>query len=310
MPPPAIRCASQNTDLLGESPFWHPVEQCLYWVDIAGKALRRLRPGAADETWPLPEEPGCVAPALSGGLIIALRSRVIHFDPATAADTTLAPAPYDTATSRFNDGRCDPRGRFWSGTVFEPKTAANAALYCLTRAPNGSWSMEHRLGDNVTANGLAFSEDGRRAWWSNTPDHVIYEYDFDAERGELSNQRVFQRFARRAPDAPYGGRPDGVAIDSEGHYWVAMYEGGRVLRFSPHGELRHELLLPVTCPTMVCFGGAGLRTLYVTTASKGRPEAERAREPLAGRVLAIELEQLPLAPGVRGLPAASFDPAA
>jgi sugar lactone lactonase YvrE len=300
-----VRCLTREPDLLGESPFWHPDENCLYWVDIPGCALRRLRPGFAEERWLLPEEPGCVAPAAGGQLILALRSQVALFNPATASLVTLALAPYDPATTRFNDGRCDEKGRFWVGTVFEPKNAPDAALYCLERTP-ASWFLKRHQGGVITANGLAFSPDGQRAYWSNTPEHIVYAFAFDAAAGRLGERRVFQRFAPPQSGKPYGGRPDGACMDSSGNYWVALYEGGRILQISPDGQVLREIKLPVSCPTMPCLGGPQGRTLYVTSARRGRSVEELAREPLAGHVLAIDLDLLELPADIRGLPAARF----
>jgi len=301
---------SQSSDQLGESPFWHADSSTLWWVDIAGRALRARSLAGEERSWAMGDEPGCIAPTLDQRVLVALRSRIELFDPRDGSRQVLCAAPYDTATTRCNDGRCDPRGRFWVGTVFEPKTAPAAALYCLRHSAAGSWALEHEQGDNLTANGLAFSPDGRLAYWSNTPEHVIYCFDFDLERGHLSQRREFRRFARKVEGQPYGGRPDGVAIDNQGAYWVAMYEGGRVLRLAPDGSLLLELELPVSAPTMVCLGGPELRTLFVTSAAKGRSAAEREAQPDAGHVLAVELASLGLGPEVRGLPAARFDPAA
>jgi sugar lactone lactonase YvrE len=130
-------------------------------------------------------------------------------------------------------------------------------------------------------------------YWSDTKAHTVFAFDFDPASGALSRQRVFASFPVRQAGQPldsYGGRPDGAAVDAEGCYWVAMFEGQRVLRLSPRGELLRDVPLPVRCPTMPCFGGADLTTLYVTTARHNRPEAELAAQPLAGCVLALELD--------------------
>jgi len=290
---------SQSSDQLGESPFWHADSSTLWWVDIAGRALRARSLAGEERSWAMGDEPGCIAPTLDQRVLVALRSRIELFDPRDGSRQVLCAAPYDTATTRCNDGRCDPRGRFWVGTVFEPKTAPAAALYCLRHSAAGSWALEHEQGDNLTANGLAFSPDGRLAYWSNTPEHVIYCFDFDLERGHLSQRREFRRFARKVEGQPYGGRPDGVAIDNQGAYWVAMYEGGRLLKLSPAGETLQAVEVPVRCPTMPCFGDDDHRTLYVTSARRGRGAEELARTPLAGAVFAIRLD-------VPGLPVESF----
>jgi sugar lactone lactonase YvrE len=150
------------------------------------------------------------------------------------------------------------------------------------------------MADGATvSNGLAFSPDGRTLYWSDTTSHTVFAFDFDLAQGTLSRQRVLARFPRREPQQPladYGGRPDGAAVDAEGCYWVAMFEGARLLRLSPSGEALAELRLPVRCPTMPCFGGADLRTLYVTTARAHRPADELAGEPWAGCVLQCRVD--------------------
>jgi len=281
--------------LLGESPFWHPDEAALYWCDIPGRALHRWQPaGARHDTWTLDAEPGCVAPVPGGELLLALRNGLWRFDPATGQRQRLAAPPYDPAHERFNDGKADPQGRLWVGTIYEPRTAPRAALY--------RWAagrLQRMAGDVTVSNGLAFSPDGQTAYWSDTPSHRIYALDFDGLEGALSRQRIFAEFPLRAPGADlaaYGGRPDGAAVDSEGAYWVAMYEGQRLLRLAPGGEVLREVPLPVRCPTMPCFGGADLRTLFITTARAGRPAEELAAQPLAGCVLtmAVDVPGLPV----------------
>ena len=132
--------------------------------------------------------------------------------------------------------------------------------------------------------------------WSDTKAHRIYVADFDMATGELSSPRVFAEFKPRTTGEPYGGRPDGAAMDAEGCYWSAMFEGGCVLRIAPTGEVLQRVELPATCPTMPTFGGPDLRTLFITTAREKRPADELAREPLAGAVLQLRVD-------VPGLPA-------
>ncbi|WP_119290091.1 SMP-30/gluconolactonase/LRE family protein [Azohydromonas sediminis] len=273
---------------LGESPFWHPREAALYWVDIPGRALHRWtgRDGAHRQ-WPLPTEPGCVAPRLGGGLLLALRDGLWHFDPGAGLTRRVAKAPYDTATQRFNDGKADALGRLWVGTYSEDGRTGEAALY---RFDAGR--IERVAGGISASNGLAWSPDGRTMYWADTRAHVVYAFDFDVSGGTLSRQREFARFASRDAAAPaaYGGRPDGAAVDADGGYWVAMYEGARLLRFAPDGTLTREVPLPVRSPTMPCFGDDDLKTLYVTTARKGLGADELAREPWAGAVLRLRVD--------------------
>lgn len=212
-----------------------------------------------------------------------MRDGLFRFDPASGQRQLLAPPPYDTAHERFNDGKVDPQGRLWVGTIYEPRNPALASLY---RWAGGR--LDRMAGDVTVSNGLAFSPDGHVMYWSDTTAHRICALDLDATEGTVSAQRVFAQFAPKQPGqdlATYGGRPDGAAVDVEGAYWVAMFEGQRLLRLACDGRVLQELPLPVRCPTMPCLGGPDLRTLYVTTARQNRPAAELAAQPWAGCVL-------------------------
>ena len=279
----------------GESPGGHPGEQVLYYCDIPGHSLQRFDPSTQALTlWSFDTEPASLAPLLGGGLVLAMRDGLWRFDSATGERTRLADAPYDPAKERFNDGKCDPQGRFWVGTIYEPRDQALASLYCFSAR-----KLVRKQAGVTVLNGLAWSPDGRTMYCSDTKAHTVFAFDFDPASGALANKRVFASFplkqAGQALDT-YGGRPDGAAVDTEGCYWVAMFEGQRLLRLSPQGELIRELRLPVRCATMPCFGGADLKTLYITTARENRPEAELAAQPLAGCVLALDVD-------VPGLPA-------
>jgi sugar lactone lactonase YvrE len=275
--------------LLGESPFWHPDEAVLYWCDIPGKRLNRFHPDSGVHAfWAFDCEPACCAPLLGGDLILGMRDGLWRFSPETAQRTLLAAAPYDPAFERFNDGKADPQGRFWVGTIYEPRDPALAHLYC--------WDEGHltQVAGGVTvSNGLAWSPDGGTLYWSDTKTHRVRSFAMDVRNGQLSQEREFAAFPVKQPGqdlSAYGGRPDGAAVDAEGCYWTAMFEGQRLLRLSPAGEVLREVRLPVRCATMPAFGGHDLRTLYVTTAKEGRPEHELAQQPWAGRVLQLRVD--------------------
>lgn len=274
--------------LLGESPFWHPDEAALYWCDIAGHALHRWQPAAARHTqWPVDSEPASIAPLPGGDLLLACRDGLFRFSPASGQRQRLAAPPYDAAQERFNDGKADPQGRYWVGTAYDPRQPAKAALY---RWAGGR--LDRMAGDITVSNGLAFSPDGCTMYRSDTTSHRVFALDFDGSDGSLSRQRVLVEFPPKPAGgdlAGYGGRPDGAAVDAEGAYWCAMYEGQRLLRLAADGRLLQELPLPVRCPTMPCFGGADLRTLYLTTARHQRPADELAAQPLAGCVLSLRV---------------------
>lgn len=289
-----------QADGLGESPFWHPQEQRLYWVDIPGKRLRRMAVSSdllqthAVEDWLLQEEPGCFAPAQTGGWVMALRSGVYRAQQWGGELTLLAAAPYDTHKLRFNDGKCDPAGNFWSGTMYEPRDQAAGVLYAL--------QADHRLlakADQATvANGLAWSPNAQTMYWSDTGAHCIRTWHFDPATQQMSGERVFAQFPSKPANWTYGsevarsymGRPDGAAVDAEGFYYAAMYEGHRLAKMAPDGRCVAFIETPVQCPTMPCFGGEDFRTLFVTTSAHGRSDAELQALRNSGCVFAMRVD--------------------
>jgi sugar lactone lactonase YvrE len=287
-------------DQLGESPFWHPLEQRLYWIDIEGKKVRRWDPASAQapEDWQLPQEPGCIAPARSGGLVLGLRDGIYRARSWGGPLQAIVRFQHGD-TTRFNDGKADPLGRFWAGTYYQPKDARKANLYSVDCRPengnSGKPIVQLKAHNATTANGLAWSPDQHTVYWSDTAQACIYAWDFEAPANVMRHHRVFRQFDPK-PDGwqpgqgGYGGRPDGAAVDAEGAYWCAMYEGARLLRLSPAGEVLAEVPVPAQCPTMPCFGGADGRTLYLTTARHKRPAQELQAYPHSGCVFAARVE--------------------
>ncbi len=300
-----------NTPLceLGESPFWHLDEQRLYWVDIAARLLHRFKPdtGVAEQ-WCMPSEPGCIAPLRSpaGGLVIALRDGVYRAAHWGGALQPLAPALHDTAHFRFNDGKADPLGRFWASTVNERRDAATAQLYALSPPQHpdddpgrrAAPVLQAHAGGATVGNGLAWSPDARTLYWGDTSSHTVRAWQWDGPHNLLTHERVFFEWPQKPADwvagapanPPYAGRPDGAAVDVDGNYYVAMYEGAQILKLSPAGALLASLPVPAQCPTMPCFGGPDLRTLYVTTARQKRPLNELALYPQSGAVFALRVD--------------------
>lgn len=273
--------------LVGESALWHEVESALYWVDINGLTVNRVHPASGKFSyWKMGSEPSALAIDDVNNLMVATRRGIVYLNTTDGSETPVADAPYDVSKVRFNDGRVDPAGRFWIGTMYEPRDQPAAEMYVLERGKlSRAWS-----GGMTNSNGLAWSPDGRTMYHADTTTHRIDCYDFDPATGVQSNGRTLLTFPsdKSAPD--YGGRPDGATVDSEGCYWVAMFEGGRVLRISPQGEILRELRVPVRCPTSLAFGGTDLRTLYITSASHGRSAQELAEYPLSGKVLCTRVD--------------------
>ena len=265
--------------LLGESPIWHAAEARLCWVDIDGRKIHRTDPATGvDEVMELTEQVGCIAPRAQGGLIAALENGCARIDAWRAAPRAFGPAVLaDKPEQRFNDGRVDALGRLWVGSLTSDKAHPAATLYRLD--PDGS--LSEILGGLTTSNGAAFSPDGATFYHADTPTHAIRAYDVDMTAGALSHGRVFHQFEHG------NGRPDGAAVDAEGCYWSALWDGWRVARFSPAGELLQTVELPVQRPTMIAFGGPDLKTAFVTSAGKNLTDAERAKQPHAGGVFSF-----------------------
>ncbi|MEP7208843.1 MAG: SMP-30/gluconolactonase/LRE family protein [Casimicrobiaceae bacterium] len=279
--PSPLTCVLDARASLGEGPVWSLVEQVLYWVDINAPSLNRFDPATGvNHAMPMPESIGCFALRRSGGFVAALRSGIWLLDRAGTLERKVADAPYDPATHRFNDGRCDPQGRFWAGSMNEHQPGATASLVRM--------DADGRLTEVVrglsTSNGLAWSPDGRTLYHADTPTQTVRAYAFDPRTGEIGEGRPFMRFT-----AP-GDRPDGAAVDSEGCYWIALYRGGAVVRLSPTGEVVARHPLPASCPTMCAFGGPALTTLYVTSARQRLTDADLAREPRAGGLFSMVVD--------------------
>lgn len=272
---------------LGESPLWHEAENALYWVDISEKTVHRWQASSGAHTsWLMPSDAACIAKAEHGGLIVALRTGFVHLDTLSGAISEIASAPYDTSRMRFNDGKVDARGRFWVGSMYEPRDQQLGEMFCLEHGKIRTiWS-----GGMTLSNGLAFHYETNSVLHADTTSHSVRRFPLNLEQGtvDTTQMQVVKQFSMDKQNN-YGGRPDGAAIDSAGNYWIAMFEGGRVLCLSPTGELLQEIALPVRCPTMVAFGGEDMRTLFITSARHNRSAAEIEQFPLSGCILAVNL---------------------
>jgi len=286
----ALRCVLDIRASLGECPVWSAAEQALYWVDINAPSLNRFDPATgANRAMPMPSSIGCFALRRRGGFIVALRDGLWLARADGSLERKVADAPYDPAHHRFNDGRCDPQGRLFAGTMNEKRDAPSAALYRI----DADFGITEIFGGLTISNGLAWSPDGRTMYHADTIAQTINAWAFDGAAGIPSAPREFARFTAD------GDRPDGAAVDCDGCYWTAFYLGGRVLRLSPAGAIVAEYPLPAMCPTMCALGGADLRTLYVTSARQRRDDDELARLPQSGGIFAMRVD-------VPGLPEPAF----
>jgi sugar lactone lactonase YvrE len=278
----------EQTDILGEGPVWDVQEQALYWVDIRRPAVRRYdsRSGKVD-TWPMPEMVGSLAVRARGGLLVALKTGLAFFDPKTGSLERFASPEAGQPAQRFNDGKCDRRGRFWIGTINDTARQPDGTLYLFD-----SGRYLPRESGITIPNSLCWGPDGRTMYFSDSWTRTICVYDYDPESGAATNKRPLVTTVAPAI-------PDGATVDAEGCIWCAEYDGWRITRFSPDGRRLRSIDLPLQRPTSCMFGGPDLDVLYVTTASQKLSADELARQPLAGALLAMKV-------GAKGLPETRF----
>ena len=280
-----VTCVANTQDVLGEVPRWHHEEQALYWIDAFKPAVHRLDPASGKvESWTPPDKLGSFAPRAKGGLLLAGRNGFVLYDPRSGDFERIGDPENGATTNILNDGRCDSRGRFWVGSMSRTITSPTGTLY---RLDHGKVDA---LDDNIwVANGVAWSPDERVMYFADSHVHTIFAYDFNVDAGTIGKRREFAKVEGRK------GSPDGASVDEDGFLWTALFDGGCIARFAPDGRLDRTIDLPVSRPTACAFGGADLRTLYVTTARFRLPPEKAAVEPYAGGMLALDV-------GVKGLP--------
>lgn len=280
-----IEIINETGATLGEGPAWDAKTQTLYWIDILEKRVHFHR-GDEDGSFQLDEMPGCLAPCKDGTLILALsgnsasneveeldrdRNRFASFNPfdhtqdrpATVKLTSLA-SIIEPATNRFNDGKCDPAGRFLAGTMNRDEESSTGALYSFD-----GQTVTHLLDGVRISNGLAWSPDHRTFYYIDTPTREVKAFDYDLLTGQIANPRVVITVPKSM------GWPDGMTSDTEGSLWIGMWGGAAVTCWNPsNGELLEQIPLPAKNVTSCVFGGESLNELYVTTARKGLDNAD------------------------------------
>jgi sugar lactone lactonase YvrE len=297
---PDVECVLDYAAQTGEAPTWSVREQALYWIDIQQPALHRFEPQSGqDRHWIMPAEIGSFALTAAGGsALVALRSGLYQLSLGDGTLRQLAPPPFDPEQFRFNDGACDRSGRFWTGVMYDPKP--NRPSGAARAGPWYSYTESEGLRSHaeyaVIANGIGWTEDDETIFLADSNEHAIFALEFELRSGQMGQRRLFARIPNDL------GVPDGCAIDEHGCYWSAIHGGGRLRRFRPDGSVERDVLLPVRDPTMCAFAGADLAMLYVTSACSKLTPAQRAREPLAGKLLRFD-------PKVRGRAPALFGPA-
>ncbi|MDX1402519.1 MAG: SMP-30/gluconolactonase/LRE family protein [Kiloniellales bacterium] len=285
-----VQCVWPAETLLGEAPFWDKNELALYWVDIDGKAVLRWTQTTGKQLRiELDHEIGCIVPRKSGGFIAGLDQGLAYLDETLSQLHIFASPEASFEETRFNDGKCDPRGRFWVGSTDKGEVEPHAALYRVDL----DGSVTKVLSGGVVSNGLGWSPDGKTMYFTDSGVRTIYRFDFDMETGSIENR---QRFA--VVDCGEG-IPDGLAVDSHGFVWSAHWDGWRVTRYDPEGRIERVLPMPVPHATSLAFGGESLNLLFITTARLALTGADLRKAPNSGGLFLVEAD-------VCGMPVNSF----
>lgn len=275
---------------LGEGPWWDEQNSQLLWVDIFAGEIHFWDPASGrDRSISVGQPIGMVAGRTSGGLVCAVRDGVAFVERDGSGFEIVAPIEAENAGNRMNDGACDQTGRLWAGTMAADLLPSQGSLYRI----GPDLSATAILTDVSISNGLDWSPDGRTFYFTDSSTRRIDAYDFDPDSGCIRNGRMLVGLPHPV------ATPDGMAVDAEGTIWVAIWDGGCVQRFGPDGTHLETIRIPVTRPTSVAFGGPGLNQLFITSASGGLTDRQKAEEPHAGAIFVLEST-------VTGRPPASF----
>ncbi|MGN6619271.1 MAG: SMP-30/gluconolactonase/LRE family protein [Ilyomonas sp.] len=270
---------------LGEGSIWNPIENKLYWINIEGKTLHIYDPETKkDIEFPTGSRVGTVVPVKDGGVLVALQKGIYKMDT-NNGDLSFITQPIQDSSIRFNDGKCDPSGRFWVGTMALDQRKGAAVLYRMDKDKS-----IHTMVENVTiSNGIVWTSDKKTMYYIDTPTGEVVAYDYDDATGEISNKRV----AVKVED----GSPDGMTIDENDHLWVALWGGNAVGCYDPKtGKLIQKVEVPAPNITSCAFGGKDLKTLYITTARGQMSDEQLKKYPQSGGVFSVQLN-------VKGVPA-------
>lgn len=283
-------CVLDAKAVLGEGPVWRAETQDLVWVDIESARVCCFNPATGEnQTWDVGEKPGLAVPTKQGDLILGTSVGFVRLDLASGVLSPIIDPEQDLPNNRFNDGKVDPEGRLWAGTMGLDEAPNVGSLYRLNRNLSAD-----KLFDQVSiSNGMAWTSDQKTFYYIDSPTRRVDVFDCDMAGGTVSDRRT-------AFELPEGmGYPDGMSIDNEGMLWVALWQGWGVARFAPGGALLAKVEVPVECVTSCCFGGENWDELYITTSSRDLDETGRAEQPLAGGLFRCR-------PGVSGPPTNLF----
>nr|PZN68861.1 MAG: gluconolaconase [Pseudomonadota bacterium] len=278
----APECVWPVGAVLGEGPVWCAGRGELWFVDIKGRRLHCLGEDGSRRSFDTPDLAAFLFPTTAGGFLCGLKPGLHAFDPQQGRFTLLQAVDADLPSNRLNDGCVDAGGRLWFGTMDNDEASASGSLYRYDGR-----TLERMDSGYVITNGPAFSPDGRTLYHVDTFNQRVLAFDVDAG-GAIGNRRLFVQIEEE------GVYPDGPVVDALGRVWLGLFGGWGVACYSPEGRLLHRVKLPVARCTKVAFGGADLRTLYITTARVGLTGEELAGQPLAGGLFRLRVD----APGL------------
>jgi len=279
----SLEVVTSDGGQLAEGPVWDERSGSLFWVDIPGATVHRWEASSgARGSWNVGANAGCVILREQDGGLVALPGGIKTLDFETGDLTDYAAIPEGDGI-RCNDGKCDATGRLWVGTMH----ASDEPVGALYRVDEGEAAV---MREQVScSNGIGWSPDGATMYWVDSPTETIFAFDFDADDGTITNERTFVHDQR--------GLPDGLAVDLDGCVWCARWDGWCVTRYCPDGTVDRTIEFPVARPTSLAFEGGNSDVIYVTSASYGLTDEQRAHQPLAGAVFRVEA-------GIAGVPVA------
>jgi sugar lactone lactonase YvrE/DNA-binding IclR family transcriptional regulator len=287
-----LQCVLAVGAVVGEGPVWNRRTGTLDWVDALAPAIHSFDPATGqDRQVQAPGLVSAVLPSEGHGRVVLTQNGLEAFDLDSGRFTPLLNPERHLPGNRFNDAKCDRRGRLWAGTMALDASMPTGSLYRF----DGAASAVAVDGGFQVSNGMDWSPDDRTFYFADTGLHTVFAYDFDLDAGRVSNRRVLLHFG------PGEGRPDGLSVDRQGFLWVAIWDGWRVARYAPDGRLDREIDMPVPRPSSCCFGGPDLKTLYITSARVRLSRQDLEAAPLSGGLFALPVD-------VAGQPVTEFRP--
>lgn len=287
------QCIFEIQATLGEGPSWDSATNKLLWVDIENSLVNRFDPASGkNESWTVEKECSFAIATTKGDIVVGTRDGIVRLDPQTGQVTLVANPETNSDTNRFNDAKCDPRGRLFAGTISDTRTPGDANCYRF----DSKFNYVTVVPGVVNSNGLCWSPDHTIFYYIDTATRKVDAFDYDIETGDITNRRTVVDI----PESMGIGKPDGMTIDAEGMLWTGMWGGASVCRWNPQtGELIGKIEMPCPNVTSCCFGGEKLDHLYITTPRKGLDDEQLKQFPNAGGLFVCQ-------PGVSGAETTPF----